>query len=314
MTLINTTLSTITLGDEVTFRNLTMFALRSELDQDLLYDTLDSALEAGSLTVSELTDDGHVPEIKVANRGARPVLIIDGEELVGAKQNRTVNLSLLAPPKQDTVIPVTCVEAGRWRARSAQFASSQRTHFAEGRAAKSRQVSESLLARGTATADQGQVWEAIAAKSARLRTHSPTAAMADMFLAQDENVEDYVRAIPPFVRQVGAIFLIDGQPRGLDLFDGAETFARLVPKVLRGYSLDAIDATRTQGAAADAQRSPGMNRGRAQQFLTTVLGAERAVFPAVGLGQSWRLLGPDVSGGALTVAGRVVHLSAFSML
>ena len=72
LTLINTTLSTLSLGDEITFRNLTMFAVGSELDPDLLYDTLDWALDAGSLTVSELTDDGHVPEIKVANGAHGP--------------------------------------------------------------------------------------------------------------------------------------------------------------------------------------------------------------------------------------------------
>lgn len=313
MTTIDNTLSTLALGDEAAFGNLTMFALVSDVDADLLYDTLDAALDAGSFSVSELTDAGHVPEIKVANRGERAVLLIDGEELVGAKQNRTVNLSILAPPRQETVIPVTCVEAGRWHARSAQFATSPRTHFAEGRAAKSRQVSASLLARGTATADQRQVWEAIAAKSARFRTQSPTAAMSDLFVAQDDNVEDYVRAIRPFARQVGAIFSIGGRPRGLDVFDNARTFERLLPKVLRGYALDAIDAARGHGAAAGARRSPATDRRLAQQFLTAVAGAQRAVFPAVGLGESWRILGPDVSGGALTVAGRVVHLSAFSM-
>ena len=47
------------------------------------YDTLDSALGAGSLRVTETSDAGSVPEIKVLNRGGRPVLIIDGDELVG---------------------------------------------------------------------------------------------------------------------------------------------------------------------------------------------------------------------------------------
>ena len=37
------------------------------------------------------------------------------------------------------IVPVTCVEAGRWGARSLLFAAAERTHFAEGRAAKSRQ-------------------------------------------------------------------------------------------------------------------------------------------------------------------------------
>jgi hypothetical protein len=58
--------------------------------------------------------------------------------------------------------------------------------------------------------------------------------MSDVFLAQQENVEDYVRAIQPFDRQVGVIFAIDGHPCGLDLFDSARTFATLLPRGAAG--------------------------------------------------------------------------------
>jgi hypothetical protein len=36
--------------------------------------------------------------------GERPVLLLDGEELVGAKQNRVLNLSVLVGPHSRTVI------------------------------------------------------------------------------------------------------------------------------------------------------------------------------------------------------------------
>jgi ARG and Rhodanese-Phosphatase-superfamily-associated Protein domain len=72
-----------------------------------------------------------------ASTGARPVFVMEGEEVVGAKQNRTINLSILVPAQAEVIAPVTCVEAGRWHARSAQFAASSRTHFTEARAAKS---------------------------------------------------------------------------------------------------------------------------------------------------------------------------------
>ena len=61
-----------------------MVPLLAPLTSDPAYDTLDVALAAGSLRVTEVSDAGHVPEIRVVNKGDRPVLIIDGEELVGA--------------------------------------------------------------------------------------------------------------------------------------------------------------------------------------------------------------------------------------
>ncbi len=57
-----------------------------------------------------------MPELRFVNHCERPVLLLDGEELVGAKQNRILNLTVLVPAHQTIVIPVSCVEAGRWRA------------------------------------------------------------------------------------------------------------------------------------------------------------------------------------------------------
>jgi len=103
------------------------------------------------------------------NRGDRPVLLIDGEELVGAKQNRVLNLTILAPAQSEIVIPVSCVEQGRWHEVSAAFCASPRVHFAAGRAAKVASVSDCLAQGQGAVSDQSEVWHHIAAKAARFR-------------------------------------------------------------------------------------------------------------------------------------------------
>ena len=73
------------------------------------------ALDAGLARVEEVSEGGSVPELRFTNSAAMPILIVDGEELVGAKQNRVANLTILAPAKTTIRIPVSCVEAGRWR-------------------------------------------------------------------------------------------------------------------------------------------------------------------------------------------------------
>ena len=40
------------------------------------------------MRITEVDDEGSVPELRVANLGDRPLLLLDGEQLVGAKQNR----------------------------------------------------------------------------------------------------------------------------------------------------------------------------------------------------------------------------------
>jgi hypothetical protein len=82
-------------------------------EADPNYLVLDDSLAGGWTVVTEVSEQGRVPELKVVNRGPKPTLIIDGEELLGAKQNRIVNLTILVAAKSELTIPVSCVEAGR---------------------------------------------------------------------------------------------------------------------------------------------------------------------------------------------------------
>ena len=86
---------------------------------------------------------GSVPELKVFNGLSQPVLLLDGEELIGAKQNRVLNLTIMVPADTEMMIPVSCVEAGRWQHISDGFVAADRTQFARGRAKKLSQVSRS---------------------------------------------------------------------------------------------------------------------------------------------------------------------------
>jgi hypothetical protein len=65
--------------------------------------TLDEALAGGLIEVTEVSQGGAVPELKVVNKSPRMVLILDGEELVRAKQNRIVNTTILIQAKSTTV-------------------------------------------------------------------------------------------------------------------------------------------------------------------------------------------------------------------
>ena len=93
------TLASVELGVPVTVDNLTMIPLlaRQPREPKIDYIVLDEAMAAGEVEITEISDEGSVPDLRVINRGAKPVLILDGEELLGAKQNRVVNLTILVP-------------------------------------------------------------------------------------------------------------------------------------------------------------------------------------------------------------------------
>ena len=256
-------LAGITVGAEVRVDNLLMFPLMGPSAKAADYITLDDALAQNCSEITEVSEHGVVPELCVVNRGLKPTLIIDGEELVGAKQNRVVNLTILVAPNSRLTIPVSCVEAGRWRAKSKAFVAAPRAQYADGRAKRMAQVSRSMAHGGTRVSDQSAVWADIADKSARMHSSSPTSAMEQIFTDHSTSIDAYVIGCAPLPGQIGALFAIGDRIVGFDLFDDAATFRKLLPKLVRSYAVDAIDAQtasvpsrKPRRAAADADTKP----------------------------------------------------------
>jgi len=294
----------VVFGPVSVFQNLSVVPLLSHSEREADYLTLDEAIAGGWAEITEVSDAGQVSELKVVVKGDKAVLLVDGEELVGAKQNRVLNLTILVPAPSTTPIPVSCVESGRWRHRSRAFESSPRAHFAEGRAARVQQVTSSLLRAGDRRSDQNEVWRRIAAKSARLDATSDTAAMSAVFDKVGGSLDGFVAAFQPVEHQVGAVFVINGQPVGLELFDAASTWRKLSPKLVRSYAMDALDHARK---APGPLASPDLPN----QFAGAVASSPTAAFRAAGEGEDVRLTGAAIAGAALVARGRAVHISAF---
>ena len=142
---IKTYLAQAKIGRKQSYKNLALFPLLSTYSLDLDYLLLDEALSEGVIEVIEVGEGGTVPELKVINKSPRMILILDGEELVGAKQNRIVNTTILIQGNGTVVIPVSCVEQGRWSYESPRFSSKERVMSPSLRAMKSEQVQFSLM-------------------------------------------------------------------------------------------------------------------------------------------------------------------------
>lgn len=295
-------LTTFTAGQPATFRNLTLIPLlRPRTTPQPAYLLSDDAIFQGLARVTEVGGGGSVPELRLENRADQPVLLLDGEELVGAKQNRVLNLTILAEARTTIVIPVSCVEAGRWEMQSEEFSPVNHFMYSRGRAARARHVTNSMLAHGTRRSDQSAVWADIAGKAARMDAQSPTHRMSAAFERHALVLEEYVRAFSPQPDQSGVIFISGGATAGLDIFDHPATMRHLFPKLVRSYALDALDVV------------PGNGETKldAQSLLSLVSSAPTCTDRAVGLGKDVRIMGSTVSGGALWAQDRFIHICAF---
>jgi hypothetical protein len=187
------------IGEPVAHRGIVVAPLFPLRNPGADYVTLDEALPRG-LRIAETSESGSVPELVVENPLAERVLLYDGEELLGAKQNRILNVSVLVEAKTSLAIPVSCVEQGRWSRRSAHFLAAPHISHAELRRRKAESQAAQPLARGVA---QGEVWDAVRDKALRMEVHSATGASSDIHRAYERDIralEDTFPAQPGAVR------------------------------------------------------------------------------------------------------------------
>jgi hypothetical protein len=297
-------LASLKLGEATTHQGLGVFPLLAPDGPPPDYVLLDAALADGLVSISEVSEGGHVPELRLENRSPLALLLIEGEELVGAKQNRVLNTSLLIAPKASVTIPVSCVEAGRWRSTGAHFGSSGAMFHSSGRARKVSDVSTSVRERGEYRSDQGAVWDAVASAAHRLNVASPTQAFSDVVRERHDDLGAFRAAFQAAPGQAGLLVVLGGRVLGLDLFAAPATLTALLPKLATSYALDAVEAEAPSLA-------PEKNAEVARGFLDAVGAAPLTAHPSVSLGQSLRLASPHVAGAALLYGERVLHLCAF---
>lgn len=280
------------------------------LDPDIRaarYESLRAALAATSLSITELDAGGSVAEVKAVNDGAIPVLLIDGAALVGAKQNRVLNLTVLLPPKQTTVIPVSCVEQGRWQANSAAFSDGESLHFARGRAAKMASVTASCATHGSPHSDQRGVWDDMTEYRGSFQADAPSGSMQDIYDAVRQPVDELINALHPVAQQAGAAFIARGEVLGIELFDAHATLMAEWPKLARSYAVDALGNT---GVARTDAASHARALDETRQLMDQIAVAPWSRYPGVGLGDNLHLGElPPYSGAALEYDGELVHLA-----
>ena len=292
-------------GRKQVYKNMAVFPLLSDYSLISDYILSDEALGSGLIEVTEVDNRGAVPNLKVHNKSPRMVLILDGEELVGAKQNRIVNTTILVAGNATVIIPVSCVEQGRWSYKSPQFYSEKRMMPSQMRAMKAQQVLCSVKARGEYQADQSALWADISERANRRDAMSPSMAMSSIYEKDLPSLQEYLEHFSLIGSQVGAVFLINGKVVGMDAFGKPETFSKTFKKLVESYALDAVDWLE-EGKDYKASRS------EVTKFIQGTLTCPLETRAAVGLGTDCRLDSGKLTGFALSLDDKVVHMSIFA--
>ena len=262
-----------------------------------------SAAVARGVVVHELSRAASVNDLSVTNPLDVGVLLYDGEEVLGAQQNRTFDVSVLVPAQSKLDVPVSCVEHGRWDGsrHGEALAPAPQAAYPELRRLKAARVRERAAAGLEARAAQGEIWSEVAHKHVRMGTESDTGAMHDVFEQRREQLGQMRAGIGSHDGQVGMLAAVGGRLTVLDHASRPEVFASLQEPLIQGYALDALEVTASEPPSAE----------EAGAFVAQVFEQRLFESDGIGLGRAGRFEGEGVAGAALLHGDELVQLTAF---
>ena len=157
--------------DKVKIGRLNFYPIKFDLkDIPRNIKSLDELFDLNLVKVNELTDEGVVSRVEVHNESEFNLLILDGEAVKGAKQNRIAEKSVIIPPYSSEIIPVNCVEKNRWNyTESAEFSKSDFVLNP-----KIRETKANLMKNQLEASIQSEVWSQIDNLSEKLDSRSYT--------------------------------------------------------------------------------------------------------------------------------------------
>lgn len=286
-------------GEPATYRNLTVVPVyfrQAKPAEDASYLTLDQALEEGVLEIRE-KDGGDVPWVVVSNRSDKRIFIMGGEILSGCKQDRIVARDvLIAPYRKRLLLPVYCVEAGRWHHVSGQFKSEKNLGTYKMRGA----------AQSSSGNNQSKIWNKVAESNRRMGVSSDTGAYQDAFRTEEvaklvSDVEQKFKDLPLLENDtVGVVIGLGDRIIGFDIFSDPDLFQELWPKIIRACVL----------AMVGYQQETTLSGNRAEQLLNALQWMHYGQRRGVDLGFEYSGDLNELSVSSLVYRDTVLHLSA----
>lgn len=286
-------------GAPIQHENLTIYPLHIPNGHAPAYVLLDTAIESEAVEITETSESGHVPELLIKNIGACPVLIPEGTIVSGGKQNRVVNISVVIEARAQSVIPVSCVEHGRW-SHSHSF---EPSHFAPPsiRANKTRSVLNNIRDHHTACSDQSAVWREVSDRLKTMNTQSVTECLNDAYTTAGESLNAYTSNISLPENTAGIIVCINEHVSGMDMFDSPLPFKALWNRLAESYALQAI-----------VDRSGKPQRGfNIDSFIQDITNAVALSPLSIGSGIGITINTETLAGCGVYHNNKLCHLSAF---
>lgn len=184
------------------------------------------ALDRGVLRIEELPD-ARVDQARFTNRSdSHSVFFLAGEIITGGKQNRTLRSDAFLRPGSSAVLPLYCVQKGRWEGGKALSGSSGVAPFAVRKSAQD-------------AAGQDEVWAEVARANKQLKSATPSDDLASAMESGEtkKQLSAWRERVVPHLPKgcVGLVAAYHGRIVAADLFNSPELFSAMRDTVLDSY-------------------------------------------------------------------------------
>ena len=223
------TVEDIELLDYQAHKNMAIIPIKTPPSYKFDILTLKKGFELGLAEVKEC-EHSTVNTLIVKNNAVTPLLLVDGEEIIGGDQNRIVNATILIAPNSEEKIPVNCTEHGRWAYKS-EFKQSEYMANYRTRSAKEKAVRANM-------SGQQAVWDSINDLEMSRSFSSPTQAMSESYENLKVDLDEFISNFKAVDGQTGAVIIIDGEIKGFELFLNSQIYHEYHEKILKSYLID----------------------------------------------------------------------------
>lgn len=257
--------------------------------------TLKKGMELDLVEVKEC-ETSTVNTLIVKNNSVTPLILIDGEEVVGGDQNRIVNSTTLIAPQSETKISVSCTERGRWAYKN-EFKSSEYI-------ANYRTRHNKLHAMRSEMPVQNAVWSSIDCLENENEFSSPTSAMSESYENKKVNLEEILKSFKIVDGQTGVLIIENGDIKGFELLANSEIYNEYHEKILKSYLIDSKIENSTFT----------INLDEARIIIDNAINSSFEDKPSNGLEQAYEFENENGFGKLYVYESELIHLSYFKKL
>lgn len=212
---------------------------------------MNKALADGRLKVSEKEGGGTVNTLQAKNTSTDTIYLMQGEVVVGGKQDRMLAQDVLIAPGATMDIGAFCVEHGRWSEGGTGKAFNGTAGV----------VSQEVRKAAAVQKDQSEVWDKVAKNVAKHDANAPSGSYVavtrdEKFLKAQKQYKDRLGRLPHSVKHIVGVVAVTGdRVVGCDVFATEEMFAQAFPQLIDAYIAEALsngsEVTMTDAAIQD---------------------------------------------------------------